>query len=148
MVQAPVSYQHSHTQLVEEFKNESHWPKHLLIQYRFHAEHEVDLDRGLLLLMPLGALVCMSCCMLLQPPYACIVRWGKAVMPPGALVCMLRGCRCHQVHASWFAGRLLLPINARGVRAGGCCRHLVNCLVGMGCSFHWVHVVCGVKGCW
>ena len=34
MIEAPVSYQHTHMHLVDEWRNESVWPKHLLIQYK------------------------------------------------------------------------------------------------------------------
>lgn len=42
-----------HKALVEEWRNES-WPKHLLIKYEFKSELEVDLDRGLYVVMAMG----------------------------------------------------------------------------------------------
>lgn len=48
------AYLHQHHKLVEEFKNESHWPKHLLVRYHFKSEHEADLDRGLYIVMAIG----------------------------------------------------------------------------------------------
>ncbi|GFH18186.1 COX2_CUA domain-containing protein, partial [Haematococcus lacustris] len=47
---APIAYQHKHMQLVQEFKNASHWPKHLLVRYHFETHNEVDLNRGLAVL--------------------------------------------------------------------------------------------------
>uniref|UniRef100_A0A7R9W1U5 Transmembrane 9 superfamily member n=1 Tax=Chlamydomonas euryale TaxID=1486919 RepID=A0A7R9W1U5_9CHLO len=54
---APISYEHMHKPLVEEWQNASAWPKHLLIKYKFQSEHEVDLDRGIYVLMVMGLTV-------------------------------------------------------------------------------------------
>ncbi|KAJ9523454.1 hypothetical protein QJQ45_005347 [Haematococcus lacustris] len=51
---APVAYQHKHMQLVQEFRNASHWPKHLLVRYHFETHNEVDLNRGLAVLFIAG----------------------------------------------------------------------------------------------
>jgi len=56
VLDAPVSYQHMHVNLVEEYRNISAWPKHLLIKYRFHTRNDVDLDRGLYMLFIVGLL--------------------------------------------------------------------------------------------
>eukprot|EP00798_Chlamydomonas_sp_ICE-L_P006710 gene6710-3380_t len=50
---APDAYIKNHAQLVNEFKNTTHWPKHLLVRYRFNTQNDVDLDRGLYLLLQL-----------------------------------------------------------------------------------------------
>lgn len=46
-----------HATLVQEFRNASHWPKHLLVSYTWVARHEVDAQRGLLVLFGAGAAV-------------------------------------------------------------------------------------------
>jgi hypothetical protein len=51
---APLSYQHQHASLVSEFRNETHWPKHLLVRYHYKTENDVDLDRGLYVLFAAG----------------------------------------------------------------------------------------------
>ena len=47
-------YLHQHQAMIAEFKNASHWPKHLLVRYRFKTENDVDLDRGLYVLFIAG----------------------------------------------------------------------------------------------
>lgn len=47
--------QADHRMLVEEFRNASHWPKHLLVSYSWTSRHEVDAQRGLLVLFVAGA---------------------------------------------------------------------------------------------
>ncbi|GAX81759.1 hypothetical protein CEUSTIGMA_g9187.t1 [Chlamydomonas eustigma] len=63
VLDAPISYLHSHPTLADEWRNESAWPKHLLIVYRFKSEQEIDLDRGLYVIIAL-ALVCLFILML------------------------------------------------------------------------------------
>eukprot|EP00887_Chlorella_sp_A99_P006341 scaffold3.g6341.t1 len=46
--------QAEHWQLVEEFRNATHWPKHLLVSYTWTARHDVDAQRGLLVLFAAG----------------------------------------------------------------------------------------------
>lgn len=57
--EAPTHYLHSHSRLVEEFKNASHWPKHLLVHYHWKSEHEADLDQGLYAIMAIALTVLM-----------------------------------------------------------------------------------------
>ena len=59
VTEASTHYLHSHARLVDEFKNASHWPKHLLVHYHWQSEHEADLDRGLFALMALSLTVLM-----------------------------------------------------------------------------------------
>lgn len=47
MVPVPPAYLYAHHQLLEEFRNASHWPKHLLIQYSFALAPTVDALAGL-----------------------------------------------------------------------------------------------------
>uniref|UniRef100_A0A7S0X0S9 Transmembrane 9 superfamily member n=1 Tax=Chlamydomonas leiostraca TaxID=1034604 RepID=A0A7S0X0S9_9CHLO len=54
---APVHYQHAHAHLVEEWRNASEWPKHLLVRYEWVTENDVDLDRGLYVLFGAALLV-------------------------------------------------------------------------------------------
>ena len=51
----PLRYLHQHQGLLDEFRNISHWPKHLLVHYRFKSQHPVDLDRGLYVVFAAGA---------------------------------------------------------------------------------------------
>lgn len=39
-----------HAPLVREFVNATHWPKHLLVHYRWRTQHEEDEEGGLLVL--------------------------------------------------------------------------------------------------
>lgn len=66
--QLPEEDRRHHAGLVAEFANATHWPKHLLVHYRWQVQHEVDEDRGLTLLFAAGAWawVCGS---------GCVGRW-------------------------------------------------------------------------
>jgi hypothetical protein len=44
-----------HAVLYDEFKNASHWPKHVLVHYHFHSEGEINFSQGLYVLMAMGA---------------------------------------------------------------------------------------------
>ncbi|GAB4821900.1 hypothetical protein N2152v2_008946 [Parachlorella kessleri] len=52
--QLPEEDQRRHAELVAEFANSTHWPKHLLVYYRWQVQHEVDQERGLTLLFAAG----------------------------------------------------------------------------------------------
>lgn len=43
-----------HAPLVREFVNATHWPKHLLVHYRWRTQHEEDEEGGLLVLFSGG----------------------------------------------------------------------------------------------
>lgn len=43
-----------HHALYEDYKNVTHWPKHLLVHYHFHDEGDVDFNKGLYVLMVTG----------------------------------------------------------------------------------------------
>jgi hypothetical protein len=43
-----------HRTLVGEFANATHWPKHLMVHYRWRVQHEVDTDTGLLVFFVAG----------------------------------------------------------------------------------------------
>lgn len=49
-----MSYQHAHPHAVAEFRNATHWPKHLLVRYSWDTHNDVDLDRGLYVLFGAG----------------------------------------------------------------------------------------------
>ncbi|KAL4458504.1 hypothetical protein ABPG75_013369 [Micractinium tetrahymenae] len=51
--------QRAHAPLVREFLNATHWPKHLLVHYRWRTQHEEDEEGGLLVLFSAGALVAL-----------------------------------------------------------------------------------------
>lgn len=42
VVPVPPAYLYAHHQLLEEFRNASHWPKHLIIQYSFQLAPSED----------------------------------------------------------------------------------------------------------
>jgi hypothetical protein len=44
-----------HASLYDEFKNETHWPKHVLVHYHFRNEGDIDFQQGLYVLTALGA---------------------------------------------------------------------------------------------
>lgn len=54
MLDAPEEYKQRHPVLVSELHNVTHWPKHVLVHYRFDTRNDVDLDRGLYVLFPIG----------------------------------------------------------------------------------------------
>jgi hypothetical protein len=43
-----------HATLYEDYKNTTHWPKHVLVHYRFHDEGDVDFNKGLYVLLTTG----------------------------------------------------------------------------------------------
>jgi hypothetical protein len=43
-----------HASLYDEFKNETHWPKHVLVHYHFRNEGDIDFQQGLYVLTALG----------------------------------------------------------------------------------------------
>lgn len=43
-----------HSALYDEFKNETHWPKHVLVHYSFRNEGDIDFQQGLYVLTALG----------------------------------------------------------------------------------------------
>ena len=45
--QVSKAYLYAHHQLLDEFRNATHWPKHLLVQYAWQVEQEVDALSGL-----------------------------------------------------------------------------------------------------
>eukprot|EP00210_Caulerpa_lentillifera_P004612 g4398.t1 len=47
----PEQYMSSHPELVKEYKDHSHWPKHILVKYQWESYDEVDAERGLLVLL-------------------------------------------------------------------------------------------------
>ncbi|GIL55624.1 hypothetical protein Vafri_11157 [Volvox africanus] len=62
VMEAPEEYKQHHPILVEELRNVSHWPKHVLVHYRFDTRNDVDLDRGLYLLFPAALLAVLVLC--------------------------------------------------------------------------------------
>ena len=50
----PEEYLVYHHQLLEEFRNASAWPKHLLVQYAWTHQHAVDVFAGLYLVFVTG----------------------------------------------------------------------------------------------
>lgn len=46
-----------HRSLVNDFLNTTHWPKNLLVYYHWQTAHQIDTDRGLLVLFAAGAAV-------------------------------------------------------------------------------------------
>ena len=52
--QLPEEDRRRHGGLVGEFANATHWPKHLLVHYRWAVQHEVDAERGLTVLFGAG----------------------------------------------------------------------------------------------
>ncbi|KAK9811472.1 hypothetical protein WJX72_004453 [[Myrmecia] bisecta] len=52
----PLAFLAMHQELVDEFHNATHWPKHLLVQYRWTQAGMVEVTRGLYLLFTAGLL--------------------------------------------------------------------------------------------
>lgn len=55
--------QMDHAVLVREFVNATHWPKHLLVNYRWRTQHEEDEEGGLLVLFSGGWRGQAGCCL-------------------------------------------------------------------------------------
>ena len=53
---------HHQLQYANEFKDLDHWPKHVLVEYIFDTQNDVDLERGLYAVMLPGVCVCASLC--------------------------------------------------------------------------------------
>ncbi|KAG2430751.1 hypothetical protein HYH02_013590 [Chlamydomonas schloesseri] len=60
VLDAPEEYKQRHPVLVAELHNVTHWPKHVLVHYRFDTRNDVDLDRGLYVLFPVGLLAVLA----------------------------------------------------------------------------------------
>ena len=67
------AYLYAHHQLLDEFKNATHWPKHLLVQYSWEAEQEVDALSGLYVVFA----VCEPC----RPPPPLLAPYALATAP-------------------------------------------------------------------
>jgi hypothetical protein len=80
----PSQYFSKHRQLVEEFWNRTHWPKHVLVYYHFETENDVDFDRGLYVLLAFGGLGLLALALALALPWP---------LPP-PLPPPLPRCRC------------------------------------------------------
>ena len=57
VVPVPEIVQIMHRSVVEEFGNESHWPKHVLVRYQWTEEVEVDATAGAYVLLGFGVIV-------------------------------------------------------------------------------------------
>lgn len=47
-----------HATLYEDYKNTTHWPKHVLVHYHWLDEGDIDFNKGLYVLMTTGVYVC------------------------------------------------------------------------------------------
>ncbi|PNW88892.1 hypothetical protein CHLRE_01g049450v5 [Chlamydomonas reinhardtii] len=63
VLDAPEEYKQRHPVLVSELHNVTHWPKHVLVHYRFDTRNDVDLDRGLYVLFPIGLIAVLVLCL-------------------------------------------------------------------------------------
>lgn len=52
----------AHADLYDEFRNASHWPKHVLLRYEFEAAPAAALDAGLCVVVAAGARACVRAC--------------------------------------------------------------------------------------
>lgn len=50
-----------HATLYDEFKNQTHWPKHVLVHYHFRNEGDIDFQQGLYVLTALGERPAAQC---------------------------------------------------------------------------------------
>mmetsp|Transcript_5302 Transcript_5302/g.13634 ORF Transcript_5302/g.13634 Transcript_5302/m.13634 type:complete len:122 (-) Transcript_5302:972-1337(-) len=57
VVPLPAKYAASHGEMVEHFRNATHWPKLLVVKYTWQERHLVQVDRGLLVVTAMGVLV-------------------------------------------------------------------------------------------
>jgi hypothetical protein len=55
VVHVPDHYLEQHAVLTDEWKNATRWPKHLLLDYRWREEHEVNALPGMYVLFATGA---------------------------------------------------------------------------------------------
>lgn len=59
----PSGMEESYRQLITEFRNASYWPKHIIVHYHFKADNDVDLDRGLYVLLIVGLVAAGLLCL-------------------------------------------------------------------------------------
>jgi hypothetical protein len=63
----PAEYEHTHSYIFDMFNNASHWPKQVIVSYKYEVENEEDISRGLYLLYALGRLVTLASNIALPP---------------------------------------------------------------------------------
>ena len=94
------SYLYQHHQLMDEFRNATHWPKHLLVQYSWQVEQEVDALGGLY--------VVFAICEPLLCPYSS----AECSLHPNALLCVRLAC----VQPSWLVSWQCKYVSQHGNR--------------------------------
>ena len=57
MTAVPQQYLVTHHLLIEEFQNTSHWPKHLLLDYKWAHSETVQADAGLYVVFAAGGYI-------------------------------------------------------------------------------------------
>lgn len=70
--EAPQAYARLHAPLLADWRNDSHWPKHALVHYRWHEERGVDAESGVAAALFAGLLLSVA-------------AWGTALLAPGSL---------------------------------------------------------------
>jgi hypothetical protein len=95
----PDHYLEQHAVLSEEWKNATRWPKHLLLDYRWREEHEVNAVPGMYVLFATGA----------RPPSTSHVlsvarRHGNPACSMQMRVCLASPTACGSA-AAWTAAR-------------------------------------------
>lgn len=98
------SYLYQHYQLMEEFRNATHWPKHLLVQYSWQVEQEVDALGGLY--------VVFAIC----EPLLCPSSSAGRSLHLDALLCV----RLARVQTSWLVSWQCKNVAQHGNRSWGC----------------------------
>ncbi len=62
VVDAPIYLQHTDPHYVSQWRNATHWPKRILLAYKWETHNDIDLDRGLAVLLVAGMRVCACAC--------------------------------------------------------------------------------------
>ena len=57
VVPLPREYSNAHSESISHFRNETHWPKHLVVKYEWEERNVVKVDLGILVITAIGVLV-------------------------------------------------------------------------------------------
>jgi hypothetical protein len=98
--QLPKAYESTHGYIFDMFNNASHWPKEVVVSYKYEVENDEDISRGLYLLYALGT-----------PPITLPIDASRDACGPciAAKFCMLPPCDVQGLSSA--LATLFLPRN-------------------------------------
>lgn len=94
MEPVPAAYAKSHHEELRQLYNTSHWPKHVLLQYTWYEQVEVDTNRGLIVLLGGGAqsqsmCICSQCTVMIWNKQSWCCSTG---LPESLSICIHCAC--------------------------------------------------------